>query len=67
MKKILMVLGCLVAVFLIPTAKVDHAVRAPPEPEDQFASMAYDLGKVISYKSGLRIAIEGRLRWLGIL
>ena len=64
----LMVIGLVVAAaFFVPAAKVDEALRAAPEPDGQYTGLYTDPGKVISYKSGLRIAVEGRLKWLGIL
>ena len=50
-----------VGFFMLPAMSVDPAVHGPnPTYRDE-------QGPVIAYKSGLRIAVEGRLRWLGLL
>lgn len=45
----------------LPTDKV-YAYRAPPHPYD----WTRDKQEPLQVKSGLRMAIEGRLKWLGI-
>jgi hypothetical protein len=72
MKIVLMVLGfCGVMVLffgVVPAAKVDEAVREEPaeKPSGPWSGWG-EPGRVIAYKSGLRIAVEGRLKWLGVL
>jgi hypothetical protein len=55
---------------VIPTSKVDPWVRAPSDSPSYFIApgvTAQEPGPGLYHKSGLRLAIEGRLRWLGVL
>jgi hypothetical protein len=68
--------GLMVALFFaaVPAAKVDAAIRDSKQSayaDQQFVPYIdggmKDPGKIVGSKSGLRVAVEGRLRWLGLL
>lgn len=61
----LMVLGLLVAVvFLMPAERVPAVAG---DPDFVYIPNRDANGEPYKQKSGLRIAVEGRLKWLGLL